>query len=283
MSKKNLFKLDETEIKKDTEDKEVSSVSSIICKNSGSLSFLDEFLKFLPTPEEEMEENQRDEAFLKEKIKELNDTLTIIEEKMIANGEENIKELRSKWDMIESVLEMYETELENVKIHKKSIQYFMNEEDEEFENQLPEVILSSIFSTQKKMKDVDVTIDIIKTVKEKRIEECIYCEKILKDDKGRKTSKTHFHFNSEINKKFMYSKPVLCIDCAQNILKEDSPKFTEEDIDNSDDCCKKGNKIFSSILDKDYPELNPYFQNFQNKEKEKYIKSLRKSDEKIIL
>jgi hypothetical protein len=280
MPKKNLFKLE------DKEDKEVSSVSSLIVKDKKdtSLSFLDEFLKFLPTPEEEMEENKRDEAFLNEKIKELNDTLTVIEEKMIANGEENITELRSKWDMIESVLEMYEIELENVKVHKKSIQYFMNEDDEEFENQLPEVILSSIFSTQKKMKDVDVAIDSIKTVKEKRIEECIYCEKILKDDKGRKTSKTHFHFNSEINKKFMYSKPVLCLECAQNILKDETPNFTEEIVvDNPDDCCKKGNKIFSSILDKDYPELNIYFQNFQNKEKEKYIKSLRKSDEKIIL
>lgn len=270
MSKKNLFKLDD---KNDMEETSVSFLSSLIVKNSG-ISFLDEFLKLLPTPEEEMEENQRDESFLNEKIKELNDTLTIIEEKMITYPDD-IEELRSKWDMIESVLETYETELENVKVHKKSIQYFMNEDDEEFENQLPEVILSSIFSTQKKMKDIDVTIGIINKVKEKQIEECIYCEKILKDDKGRKTSREHFHFNSDTDGKFIHYKPVLCLECSEIILKDETPKFIEEKELN---CCKKGNKIFSSILDKNYPQLDIYIQKFQNKEKEKYVKTLCKSD-----
>jgi len=269
MSKKNLFKL---ENKEDT---------SLITKKS-SLSFLDNFLKLLPTPEEEMEEYLKNEIFLTEKIKELNDTLSIIEEKMI-NNVEDIDDLRSKWDMIETVLETYETELENIKIHKKSIQYFINEEDEEFENQIPEVILSTIFSTHKKMKDVDFTVDIIKKDKEKQIEECIYCERILRDDKGRKTSREHFHLNNEKFKNFIYYKPVLCLECSQIILKDESPNFIDENvIINCDDCCRKGTKIFSSNLDMNYPKLEIYLQKIQNKEKEKHIKSLCKSDEKIL-
>jgi hypothetical protein len=226
---------------------------------------------------------EKDEEILKEKIKEAEENLELITERMKSHPEE-LENLQEKWELINNLLESYEYDLKYNTAHKKSLTNIYFEESDEkaeenFSNQLPELLATSIFSSKKKMEDVNT---IVKKTEKKsivrKIEECIVCELVLKDDKGRKTSKQHFHFVELIGVNldfFEYYKPVICIDCIKKIDEENifgfnnELKESEEELSFENDCCKKGLKIFSNNLSGNYPILIPYFEKIMEKEKEK--------------
>ena len=290
-SKKKLFTLDSSnEISEDSSClfKTKESSSSLVLK-SFNLGF--DFFSLFPTPEEEIEEMEKDEVILKEKIKEAEENLELVTERMKSHPEE-IENLQEKWELIHNLLESYEYDLKYNTVHKKSLTNIYFEESDEkaeenFSNQLPELLATSIFSSKKKMEDVNT---IVKKTEKKAntriIEECIICELVLKDDKGRKTSKQHFHFVEleGVNLDFFeHYKPVICIDCIKKIDEEnifqfknepndelkESEEELEEKISFDKDCCKKGLKIFSNNLSGNYPILIPYFEKIIQKEKEK--------------
>ena len=271
-SKKNLFTLKEENI--ETVNPKHSSIIPFL--SSG----LEQFFAQFPTPEEEIEELNKDEEILNEKIKEAEENLKAIEERIQSHSEE-AEELQEKWELVHNLLESYEYDLKYNIAHKKSLNNIYFEEDDEkaeenFSNQLPELLATSIFSSKKKMEDVNKIVK--KTEKSSTvriIEECIYCECILKDDKGRKTSKQHFHFEKleGINlDSFLYYKPVICVECIQILDKETNQELGErfaESSSDSENCCKKGSTVYSNNLSGNYPILIPYFEKIIEKEKEK--------------
>ena len=292
-SKKKLFTLDSEDTNKSSELKHSSSLAL----KSFNLGFNFELLSSMfPTPEEEIEEIEKDEEILKEKIKEAEENLELVTERMKSHPEE-LENLQEKWELIHNLLESYEYDLKYNTVHKKSLTNIYFEESDEkaeenFSNQLPELLATSIFSSKKKMEDVNT---IVKKTEKKtivrKIEECIVCELVLKDDKGRKTSKQHFHFVEleGINLDFFeYYKPVICIDCIKKIDEENIFQFkdelqeSEEELSFDNDCCKKGLKIFSNNLSGNYPILIPYFEKVIQKEKEKIKDFITTKPEKNI-
>jgi hypothetical protein len=294
-SKKKLFTVD-TEDSEESNSLKNSLGNSLILK-SFNLGFNFELLSSMfPTPEEEIEEIEKDEEILKEKIKEAEENLELVTERMKSNPEE-IENLQEKWELIHNLLESYEYDLKYNTVHKKSLTniYFEENDDkaeENFSNQFPELLATSIFSSKKKMEDVNT---IVKKTEKKTttriIEECIYCELVLKDDKGRKTSKQHFHFVDleGVNLDFFeYYKPVICVDCIKKIDENIVFQFnnelqeSEEELSFDNDCCKKGLKIFSNNLSGNYPILIQYFEKIIQKEKEKNKENIMMKPEKNI-
>lgn len=278
-NKKKLFKLD---LEQSSEDlKESSKPTNILTLFSKQTNFLGQFLSFIPSPEEELEELDKDNNTLEEKIKEAEESLRAIEDRLKTHPEET-NTLQSQWDFISSLLESYEYDLKYNKVHKKSLTNLYYEEDDDtanqqFTNQLPELLATTFISTKKKMEDVNQIVNKLKKDSIKPIEECIYCHIILKDDKGRKTSKQHFHLN---NDSFLYYHPVICVDCINSFPELNSIEFKEEEHEG---CCKKGYKIYSNILTNDYPCFNEYITKLKIKEKEKNKETIMIKPEKDIL
>lgn len=281
-SKKKLFTLTSD----DVEDSQSSnSLKNSLIVKSFNLGFNFELLSSMfPTPEEEIEEIEKDEEILKEKIKEAEENLELINERIKSHPNE-ADELQEKWELIHNLLESFEYDLKYNNVHKKSLTNIYFEESDEkaeetFSTQLPELLATSIFSSKKKMEDVNT---IVKKTENKtvirKIEECIYCELILKDDKGRKTSKQHYHFVEleGVNLDFFeYYKPVICVDCIKKIDENNRFQFNPESEDKSEDktsinesCCKKGLILYSNNLSGNYPILIPFFEKIIQKEKEK--------------
>jgi hypothetical protein len=277
-TRKKLFKLDLEDLEDSSES---SKPTNIVTLFSSQTNYLSQFLSFIPSPEEELEELDKDNNTLEEKIKEAEESLRAIEDRLKTHPEET-DTLQSQWDFISSLLESYEYDLKYNKVHKKSLTNLYYEEDDDtanqkFTNQLPELLATTFVSTKKKMEDVNQIVNKLKKDSIKPIEECIYCHTILKDDKGRKTSKQHFHLN---NDSFIYYHPVICIDCIKILIKDFSYEFKEEDHEG---CCKKGSKIYSNILINDYPCFNEYIAKLKIKEKEKNKEIIMIKPEKDIL
>jgi hypothetical protein len=273
-SKKNLFTLNDSE--KNDENKP-NTINTLV----PSFFSLNQFLSFIPTPEEELEEIEKDDKILQERITEAEESLQKIETRMKTHPEET-EELQEKWNFINSLLESFEYDLKYNKVHKKSLTnlYYENDDDianQEFSNQLPELFATTFISTKKKMEDVNQIVNKLKKDSIKAIEECIYCNQILKDEKGRKISKQHFHLNKE---NFIYYHPVICIDCLETLYPENSIVFKEED---HEDCCKKGSKIYSNQLNIDNPIIDGYITKLKIKEKEKNKEMIMMKPEKNSL
>lgn len=276
-SKKKLFTLND----ESDESSKSSKPSTALTTFFGQNNYLNQFLAFIPSPEEELEEIDKDNNLLEEKIKEAEDSLHQIESRMKSYPEE-AEDLQEQWDFINSLLETYEFDLKHNKAHKKSLTNLYYEEDDtianqEFTNQLPELLATTFVSTKKKMEDVNQIVNKLKKDSIKAVEECIYCQLILKDDKGRKTSKIHFHLNNEL---FIYYHPVICIDCIKIVIKDFSYEFKEEEHEG---CCKKGSKIYSNNLTNQYIELEEYISKLKIKEKEKNKENIMIKPEKNIL
>jgi len=252
-------------------------------------NFWDRFLDMLPTPEEEIENMIKDEEKLEELIKETKEVLEKIDNSLNSSDssdliQDDITELENMKSHYTSLLETFESELQCTKVQHKSMNTILNSEDsnDEFETNIPELLANSIVSTRKKMEDVnDVVKSIEKIAKKNRIEECIYCFTILKDECGRKTSLKHVHINNDYVNTFKKYKPVICIDCInkycdlEEIPKEfkDVDNFEKLDSENLESTCKKGSKIYSYELKKD---LSSNFHIFDEKIK-KYVE-LEKND-----
>jgi hypothetical protein len=274
-SKKKLFTLDSNE---STETHKPTTVLKLF---SSQTNFLSQFLACIPSPEEELEELDKDNTTLQEKIKEAEESLQLIEDRMKTHPDES-EELKDQWEFINSLLESFEYDLKYNKAHKKSLTNLYYEEDDdianqEFTSQLPELFATTFISTKKKMEDVNQIVNKLKKESIKAIEECIYCNLVLKDDKGRKTSKQHFHLN---NDSFLYYYPVICIDCVKIVVPDFTIEFKEEEYEG---CCKKGSKIYSNILTNDYPCFNEYIEKLKIKEKERNKETIMIKSEKDIL
>jgi hypothetical protein len=283
-ARKKLFKLDSEDLEesdKSSKSNDFKSTTILTTFFSNQTNFLNQFLACIPSPEEELEELDKDNTTLEEKIKEAEESLQSIEERIKTHPEDS-EELKDHWEFINSLLESYEYDLKYNKVHKKSLTNLYYEEDDdtankEFTSQLPELFVTTFISTKKKMEDVNQIVDKLKKDSIKAIEECIYCNVILKDDKGRKTSKQHFHLNNE---SFLYYHPVICVECIKIVIEDFSIEFKEEEYEG---CCKKGSKIYSNILINDYSCLEEYITKLKIKEKEKNKENIMIKAEKDIL
>jgi hypothetical protein len=278
-ARKKLFTLDSEDLS--SESSKPTKHSNAVTLFSSQTDFLGQFLSFIPSPEEELEELDKDNNTLEEKIKEAEESLQAIENRLKTHPDES-ETLQSQWEFINSLLESYEYDLKYNKVHKKSLTNLYYEEDDDtanqqFTSQLPELLATTFVSTKKKMEDVNQIVNKLKKDSIKPIEECIYCHIIVKDDKGRKTSKQHFHLN---NDSFLYYHPVICVDCIKIVIKDFSIEFKEEEHEN---CCKKGSKVYSNILTNEYIELDEYIAKLKIKEKEKNKETIMIKPEKDIL
>jgi hypothetical protein len=276
-SKKKLFTLKDDSDRSNHSSKPSTTLTTFFSQNN----YLNQFLSFIPSPEEELEELDKDNTLLEEKIKEAEDSLQQIESRMKTYPEES-EDLQEQWDFINSLLESYEYDFKYNKAHKKSLTNLYYEEDDdvanqEFTNQLPELLVTTFVSTKKKMEDVNQIVNKLKKDSIKSVEECIYCNLIIKDDKGRKVSKQHFHLT---NDSFQYYHPVICIDCIKTVVKDFSYEFKEEEHEG---CCKKGSKIYSNNLTNQYIELEEYTTKLKIKEREKNKENIMIKPEKNIL
>ena len=277
-ARKKLFTLESED---SSESSKSSKHSNVLTLFSSQTNYLSQFLSFIPSPEEELEELDKDNNTLEEKIKEAEESLQAIENRLKTHPDES-ETLQSQWDFISSLLESYEYDLKYNKAHKKSLTNLYYEEDDDtanqqFTSQLPELLATTFVSTKKKMEDVNQIVNKLKKDSIKPIEECIYCHTIIKDDKGRKTSKQHFHLN---NDSFLYYHPVICVECIKIIIKDFSYEFKEDEHEN---CCKKGSKIYSNNLINEYTELEEYIAKLKVKEKEKNKETIMIKPEKDIL
>jgi hypothetical protein len=248
-------------------------------------NFWEKFLDMLPTPEEEIETMIKDEKKLEESIEEIKEVLKKIEEALESFDSLDLKEdLEKKKFYYISLLEEFETELQCIKVQHKSMEIVLKDSDDEEELNIPELIANSMISTKKKMEDVnDVVKSIEKISKKNRIEECIQCEKIVKDECGRKASIMHIHFNDKSLEMFKKYKPVICLDCFNNFYSEfiDINSIKDSEID-SETVCKKGSKIYSKELYETLPEFKDKIKKFINLEKEEFINNIKEEDKKDI-
>jgi hypothetical protein len=260
-------------------------------------NFWDKFLDMLPTPEEEIENMIKDEERLEELIKETKEGLEKIEESINSSDliKDDLTELENMKAHYTSLLETFESELQCTKVQHKSMNTILNSEDsnDEFENNIPELLANSIVSTRKKMEDVnDVVKSVEKIAKKNRIEECIYCFTILKDEYGRKTSLKHVHINNNSVNTFKKYKPVICIDCINKYCDlEEIPKefkncdnFEKLDSENLESTCKKGSKIYSYELkgefSSDFPMFNEKIKKYMELEKNEFINKVKSEEKK---
>jgi hypothetical protein len=299
MSKlKFLFDLEEDEDLDKPEDLE-SNKSLSLSKFGASLqsqNFLEKILSFLPTPEEELENVKKDEESLSNQVNELKQCIEKInirlEEIKDSSDSEEFEVLNNKKEQYSSLLDTYEADLSYASVQKKSLGFLIDdteEGDEKFEAQLPELFANTYVSTKKKMEDVNSVVNILELqAKKNKIEICIECDATFRDENGRKTSLKHFHLSGfEDLKKY---KPILCLDCFmdyKNGLKcsnEDlkNIEFEEDDSLNSEELCKRGNKIFNSknILNNlQFKEKGKKFFDLENQE---FVENIRNEGKKSL-
>jgi nitrate reductase beta subunit len=93
------------------------------------------------------------------------------------------------------------------------------EDDDSFLENLPYFYESVKKSADLKLKDVKEVTLLIKKQK-RHLEICMNCEKKIKDEKGRKSSVKHYHFQEENfifyeNEDFIY-EPIICEECLES-------------------------------------------------------------------
>lgn len=275
-------------------------------KYEESDNFLEKLLHFLPTPEEELENIKKDEESLTVQVNEIKEFIEKISFRLIeikdSSDPKNIEEyevLNNKKEEYISLLDTYESDLSYASIQKKSLGYLIddNEEaDQKFEEQLPELFVTTYTNTKKKMEDVNSVVDILKDQSKKnKIEICIECNAVFRDAQGRKAALKHFHLEGFENlKKY---KPILCIDCF--IDYKNSPKCSNEELkniefeeaeadgsngsdDGSNELCKRGNKIFNSKNILNSPELKEKGKKFFTLENQEFIENIRNEGKKSL-
>lgn len=260
--------------------------SSIIPANCSTLSFWSQLEAMLPTPEEEMEAMEKRSVELKEHIQEISEVLQRMEIALKNDlSEEEKSEILEKQESYQVLLESFEADLQTIKIQKKTVATLYDEEkdddeaNEEFLKQLPSLFATSYISATKKLEDVNTVVDKISRVI--LPEECIECGLIVKDEKNRKTWVQHFHFVHY--PEFSKIRPVLCINCFTK-FRETNEEIKDISFTEIEDKipCKKGTKLYSSIIDKEYSLFLQKMKKYDEKEKENFIsevKSLTKISE----
>lgn len=291
---KLLFKLEDSDDESLTPSENPSKIVKYEFQNLSCDSFIEKLLNFLPTPEDEFENMKKDEEVILKQIDEIKEVIDKIDLRLndIKNLEDSseFEELSNKKEYYITLLETYEADFEYTKAQKKSLGYLINEDDEDFEDQLPELLANTFVSTKKKMEDVNSVVKMLELqIKKNKIEECIECGLQFKDEQGRKTSLKHFHLEGfEDLKKY---KPIICLECfncykngIKDIKIEDIKdiEFEEELSSDSKDLCKKGSKIFNSknILNiTEFKEKGKKFNDLENKE---FIENIKNEGKKSL-
>jgi hypothetical protein len=267
MKKSTLFKL--------KEEKDIEDTKTSICKKEIiPTNFWDLILSSLPTPEEEIETMEKDESVISENIKELQEILSKIQEALSSDdiSEEDKEVLKGRYVQYETLLDTYSSDLTCTSIQKKALTTLLKDdelEDEKLEKEFPSMLATSIFSTKKKMEDVNSIVDIIETKEKKnKVEICVECNATVKDDKGRKSSIQHYHFPKDLSTKKY--KPVVCFKCiktSENINLE--YEFKPDKSDEINEICQKGSTVYSCTLSEEIPYLKEKIGDFiKNKMKE---------------
>lgn len=238
-------------------------------------SIWDKLMNILPSPEDELETMKQDQVKFKELIEETKEVIQKIENKLLEDPSDS--NLIQKLEYHNQMLETFEAELQCTKVQCNSLDKMLKEEDSEnddaFNESLPELIANSIVTSRKKMEDVNSVVKSIENKSRKnRIEECIICEVSIKDDKGRKASIRHLHLPGF--ETFTKYKPVICVECfkKENILDVDIPEVFEID---SEFACKKGNKIYSMELEEEIPEFKEKAKKLIDLESKNFIESIK--------
>lgn len=261
-------------------------VKSSIIPTSSALSFWSQWEAMLPTPEEEMEAMEKRSEELKERIQEISEMLEKMETVLKNDlSEEERSEILEKRESYQVLLESFEADLQTIKVQKKTVSTLYDEEkdddeaNDEFLKQLPTLFATSYISASKKLEDVNAVVDKISRVI--LPEECIECGLVVKDEKNRKKWVQHFHFIHY--PEFSKIRPVLCIDCLTKLYEVDE-EIKEIHFTETEDKlpCKRGTKLYSSVIDKKYSLFLQKMKKYDEKEKENFIsevKSLIKTSE----
>lgn len=257
--------------------------------------FLDKLLNFLPTPENELENIKKEEEILEIKMLEVKEVIDKIEfrlneitskEDFRSSESEEFLELTEKKDYYIVLLESFESDFEYILSQKKSLHYLIDdspEGDDKFEEQLPELLTKTFVNTKKKMEDVNSVVKILEEqTKKNKIEQCIDCGLQFRDAQGRKSALKHFHlYGFDELKKY---KPIICLDCYQTFLKSKNESIVsfDEDIDNHNELCKKGNKVFNSKIILNIPEFKEKANKFIEMENKEFIENIRNEGKKSL-
>jgi hypothetical protein len=274
--KKKLFKSDE-------DDNQNPSEKTKIIKYDGASSW-ESIFSMIPTPEEEFENIDKESDLLREKIEELKDVIQKIEKRVSEIEDiETIEILNNQKEQYISILETYESDLSYNSVHKKSLKFLINdtpEDDEKFQSQIPTLLANTYVSTKKKMEDVNSVVQLLETkTKNNKVESCMECNIMIKDDKGRKTLLKHFHFTNFDS--LEHHMLTICIDCAQKI-EELQPIIFTEDTSESEYICKKGKHILSCSIEKESDYLTSKCKALQEIEGKMFVENLKKDSKKSI-
>ena len=231
-----------------------------------------QFLYTLPTPEESLVKSKDQIAELESVIQKIN---TKIEELSHDNTEDAIDSVA----YLKEQLESYTMELDYIKEQNHMLSAIVTEDDDEFLENIPTFYKTMKKSVDEKIEDVNTVVEIIK--KKRELENCMKCEKKIRDEKGRKSSVKHYHVKNintiYENDDYIYT-PVICDSCLNSIMNntvETSTVFKN---------CSKGEVDYGFVIeDNDLQEIyNSYAHKIESIDKEKEIKKLLENEEKPI-
>lgn len=172
------------------------------------------FFQSIPPPEKSLENTQRQEKEIKSIVENLR-----LKIKDLNEEKQEISELINDYS---TKLETLEAELEMLSEEKNILESIVVEDDESFLDNLPFFYESVKKSADLKLKDVKEVTLLVKKQK-RHLEICMKCENKIKDEKGRKSSVKHYHFQDETsfsiyeNDNFIY-EPILCESCLETLL-----------------------------------------------------------------
>ncbi len=251
----------------------------ITIPNSSNFSWKDfvegvKFFQSIPPPEKSLENTEKQEKELKSVIEKMKEKL-----KDLSEEKQEIEELINDYSV---KLETLEAELEMLSEEKHMLESIVVEDDDSFLDNLPYFYESVKKSADLKLKDVKEVTLLIKKQK-RHLEICMNCEKKIKDEKGRKASIKHYHFQNDEsyeNEDFIYD-PIICEECLESKKVSNSSSFKVSDntiaeiVSNSIPIvtCSKGNNNYGYLISKNINEslLFEYsncFEKFKTKMKE---------------
>ena len=231
-----------------------------------------QFLSTLPTPEESLVKSKDQIAELESVIQKIN---TKIEELSHDNTEDAIDSVA----YLKEQLESYTMELDYIKEQNHMLSAIVTEDDDEFLENIPTFYKTMKKSVDEKIKDVNTVVEIIK--KKRELENCMKCEKKIRDEKGRKSSVKHYHVKNintiYENDDYIYT-PVICDSCLNSIMNnnvETSTVFKN---------CSKGEVDYGFVIEgNDLQEFyDLYIHKIESIDKEKEIKKLLENEEKPV-
>lgn len=227
------------------------------------------FFQSIPPPEKSLENTEKQEKELKSTVEQLRSKI-----KDLTEERQEITDLINDYSV---KLETLEAELLMLSEEKHMLESIVVEDDDSFLDNLPYFYESVKKSADLKLKDVKEVTLLIKKQK-RHLEICMNCEKKIKDEKGRKSSVKHYHFqNNESyeNEEFIYD-PIICEECLESLSSDNTIVACTKEFKDSLHpivTCSKGNHNYGYLIPEDCKdsflyEFSKIFENFKTKMKE---------------